>query len=116
MEPIKYDLDIWQGQTFERSLVWKDETNTPVDLTGFTARMHIRVAVRAPTTLIELTTENDRITFGSLPGQINLLIPADVSTPIVVSDGVYDLELVSPTNIVRRLMEGKVSFHPEVTR
>lgn len=116
MEPVEYDLKIYQGQTFSLSFIWKDELGTPIDLTGYTARMHIRAAVKAATTLIELTSENGHISIGPAPGQVKLEIPAAVSTPIVVPSGVYDLELESPSGFVRRLLMGKVTFVPEVTR
>ena len=116
MDPITYDLKIYQGQTFELSLIWKDEDQLPVDLTGYTAKMHIRATVKAPDVLIELSNTNSRIVLGAVPGQIKLLIPPEISSPILVQQGVYDLELTSPVGFVRRFMQGKVHFYPEVTR
>lgn len=116
MKPVELDLDIWQGQTFKKSIVWKDASGVPLDLTGFKARMHIRVATKAATVLIELTTENNRIKLNEAPGRIDLVIEAAQSTPIQVPTGVYDLELESPSGEVRRLVQGKITFHPEVTR
>ena len=37
-----YDITIEQGATFRLSLVWKDSSNVPVNLTGYTARMQVR--------------------------------------------------------------------------
>lgn len=38
----RYDLTINKGATFAPKFTWKDEEKNLVDLTGYTARMHIR--------------------------------------------------------------------------
>jgi hypothetical protein len=56
----QYDITCEQGATFARTLQWLDENEVAVDLTGYTARMHVRKTVKATTTLVELTTSNSR--------------------------------------------------------
>ncbi|MFN9956503.1 MAG: hypothetical protein ACK55I_25675, partial [bacterium] len=51
-----------QGATFEKAFEYKDSTKTSINLTGYTARLQVRSDTDASTTLIELTTENNRIT------------------------------------------------------
>ena len=114
MAPGKLDLDIYQGATFRKQLVWKINS-VVVDLTGFTARMQIRVSADAASSLVELTTENGGITLTAVDGQIDLLIEAADTTALSFSTGVYDLELVNGTEIFR-LCQGKVTLHKEVTR
>ena len=41
MKPGKIDLDIYQGATFRKQLIWK-LNKAVVDLTGYTARMQVR--------------------------------------------------------------------------
>lgn len=113
----KLDLLIEQGATFKHALVVKQGTSaTPADLTGFTARMQIRTDVDAASPIIELTTENGRITITPLDGRIDLLIDADDTAAMSFDGGVHDLELVSAGGEVTRLVQGKVKLSREVTR
>lgn len=120
MSAVRQNLVIEQGATFVFNINWmqEDET-TPVDITGFTARMHIRDNIDAvDPALVELTTENSRITLGGTSGTIQLSISAVDTAAITFTEGVYDLELVNTggTGDVTRLTYGGVEVRPEVTR
>lgn len=88
----------------------------PVNLTGYTARMHIRDSVDASTTIATLTTENGGITLGGAAGTVELLMAAAATSAIAVSQAVYDLEIVDTLLKVTRLLEGSITFKKEVTR
>lgn len=108
-----------QGATFSRTITWKDSANAAYDLTGFTARMHVRKTVITANTIITLTTANSRITLGSnaaTKGQITLTISAADTANLVPAVYVYDLEIVSGGGIVDRLIEGNFVVKAEVTR
>lgn len=112
----KYDFYIEQGATFNRTVVWKDSNEDPVNLTGYTARMQVRKAVTSPTTILDLTTENSKIALGGALGTITLtLAPTDTET-LETFCGVYDLELQSASGFVTRLLEGQITISREVTR
>jgi hypothetical protein len=112
-----YSIQIEQGATFALNITWKDSSGTPVDITGFTARMQVRRSVSAATVEVELNTENGRIDLGGAAGTIGLSIPADVTAALSGwRNAVYDLELVSTTGVVKRLLSGAVELIPEVTR
>jgi len=112
----KHDIYIEQGATWSLPLVWKTIDGTPIDISGFTARMHIRKKITDAVFVVDLTTENGGITLGGTEGTIDLFISALDSAAIAIKDGVYDLELVSGGGIVTRLLEGKATVSPEVTR
>ena len=121
----KQNLDCDQGADFEQTLLWKDSSGAVVDLTGYTARMSIREEVTSPDPVIlSLTTENSRITLGSVGSpvsyNIKLSITAADTTAFVTNNEKqvwhYDLELVSGSGVVKRLIEGKFIVHPQVTR
>jgi len=108
-----------QGATFNRTITWKDSANAAYDLTGYTARMHVRTAIDAANTIITLTTSNSRITLGSnaaTKGQITLNISAADTANLTPAIYVYDLELVSGGGVVDRLIEGNFVVKAEVTR
>jgi hypothetical protein len=113
--PAKHNFYVYRGATFSEQVEWKDESGTPVNLTGFTARMHMRETLEVADPFLTLTTENGGITLGGLAGTIQLLASATQTTAISATSGVYDLELVSGANVTR-LLEGLVIISPEVTR
>jgi hypothetical protein len=91
------------------------------DLTGYTARMHVRRYVDSAVPVIVLTTENDRIRLGNLDpsdGTINLFIRAEDTRdiPSTNTSCVYDLEIISPSNEVDRIIQGAFNLSLEVTR
>lgn len=112
-----YDFYINQGTTWSVSLTYKDEQGNPVDLTGYTAKMQVRPSVRSQKVLLELSTSNGKITIDGPAGRIQLqLEPQDTTNLGLVRQGVYDLEMTSPSLVVDRLLEGTVFIRPEVTR
>lgn len=116
MAAAPYDITIEQGATWRTTLTVKDATGTTVDLTGYTARMQIRPSVESTTVLLELNTTGSGITVTGPAGQIALLITATATTGINWTGAVYDLELTAPSGDVTRLLQGRVTLSPEVTR
>ena len=132
----KYNITCQQGSTFDLELLLQygnpdypancaDPNNCPEflpwDLTGYRARMQVRKYVDSATVMAELTTENlssFRITLGkptATDGIITLFMRAEDTREIATS-GVYDIEIISPTNEVDRVLQGQFTLSPEVTR
>lgn len=79
--------------------------------------MHVRTETDSEAIILELTTENGRITIYGSQGRIDLSVPASVMESIEPDKYVYDLEVRSPvTGIVTRLTQGNFVVRPEVTR
>lgn len=115
--PAKHNLYVYRGATLSEAVTWKDENNVPIDLTGFTARMHMRETLEAATPFLTLTTENGGIALGGVAGTIDIIASATATSAITATEGVYDLELIASDGItVTRLLEGVVFISPEVTR
>jgi hypothetical protein len=110
-----YDLCIQQGATFRRVITWKAD-GALVNLTGYTARMQIRATAEAATSLIELTTANNRIALGGAAGTITLTISATDTAALTAGRAVYDLELVAPDATVTCLIGGVVTIPRNITR
>lgn len=116
MTAAQHDITIEQGATFTLNLVWRDANNVPVNLTGYTARMQVRSSYTDPTAQLSLTTENGAIVLGGALGTIAVTASATSTDDITVRSGVYDLELQASDGTVTRLVQGKVTISPEVTR
>ena len=110
------NIVIEQGATFTWNLIWNDSTSTPVDLTGYTARMQVRKTKASTEKLLDLTTENGGITLGGALGTIAVVASAALTEAVDAKSGVYDLELESASGVVKRLIEGEVTISLEVTR
>jgi hypothetical protein len=110
-----YKIVCDQGATFERVITVKDSTGSPMNLTGYTARMQVRREIESSTILVELTTENGRIALGGAAGTITLSMNA-ATTAAIEDEGVYDLEIISNAGAVHRVLKGRFVLQLEVTR
>jgi len=110
-----YDIETFQGDTFTLPIVWRDEAEELVDLTGYTARMQLRTSGDADDFSLELTTENDRITLDGVAGTIDLNVSAEDMAAVEAGTYRYDLEMVIGDS-VKKLLRGKFKIIAEVTR
>lgn len=111
-----YNITCNQGATFQRLITYTDSARDPINLTSFTARMHVRTVVNAASTVLELTTENSRIALGGVAGTVSLTVAANTTANLTPAIYVYDLEVVSAGGVVTRLVEGNFNVKAEVTR
>jgi hypothetical protein len=110
----KYNIKVEQGTTFILDFTIKTGS-TPWNLTNYTARMQVRTSVNATTTLLSITN-SDYITLGGSLGTVAISVPASLTDDLIAGRHVYDFELVSSGGQVWRVLEGKFSVSPEVTR
>ena len=92
MIPVRKPLTVQAGTTFEFVIRFKDRFRNIIDLTGYTALMHIREKAESATTLAVLSTENGGIIITGNLGKVTLLMPN-----VDISSGVYDLLLIAPS-------------------
>lgn len=113
----RYNLAIQQGATLSVALTWKDSNDAPVNLTGYTARLQVRETYDSGNAVLSLNTSNGGIALGGTAGTINLSAAATATAALSAPfTGVYDLELVSASGDVTRLLEGLATVSPEVTK
>ena len=115
MAATTYDILIEQGATYSQVITYK-EAGVAINLTGYTARMQVRATLESASTVVELTTANSRIALGGAAGTITLTISATDTAALTAGRGVYDLELVSGSGIVTRLLQGVATISRNVTR
>jgi hypothetical protein len=121
----KYPLKIDVGTTFSRIVTWRekrlDGTIVRRDLTGYTALLQIKNRVGG-TVLIELTNASGiqlqqvEDSQGSALGTIKFLITDEQTVNLKNTEGTYDLLLSAPSGERYRLLEGKVTFRPAVSK
>ena len=74
--PARRDLVIKQGATWLYPITWERPAGTPVDISGFTARMQIRDDAYSSTVLVDMTTANGRITIDGPAGTVTFTAKA----------------------------------------
>jgi len=120
----KYSFVIEQGATTDFEIQYKDSAGTPVNLSGYHARMQIR-SDYGGTLIANLSSSLDSDgtglnlsgSDGTTPlssGSIGLFISAASSSQFTFSEAKYDLELVTGTTVTR-LLEGKVKLSRNIT-
>ena len=113
MAAANYDLYIEQGATFTLQLVWKDDEGTPIDITGYSARMQIRRNYGSEP-VISLA-DGEGLVLGNTAGTIEITITDEQTEAITITSGRYDLELEFG-GVVTRLIEGLVDISRGVTK
>lgn len=115
MVPGKYNIVCPQGSTLSQELTYSiNDVN--VNLTGYSARMQVREKYTSTSTVLNLTNSNGGIVLGGASGTITINVTATQTSNITAKEYIYDLELVSSSNVVNRIIEGKFIVTPEVTK
>lgn len=131
----KYSFTIEQGTTVDFELQYKDSSNTPIDLTGYTGAMSIRSTYSGSgETYLALTSlsgsqYNDGKPSGSAflsisgsnlstppsSGSIGIYIGWELTDGLTfTSPAYYDIELTTGS-IRTRILEGRINLSQQVT-
>jgi len=111
--PIKRDWNIYQGQTWNRSIVRLDANKTPIDLSDWKARMVIRNGKNGP--LLFQLTEEDGITITGEIGLVSWALSREQTESVPITQADYDLFLISPDeSLAYPILYGKLIFTPYV--
>lgn len=105
-----------QGTDFVHVIGLKNSDGTIFVLTGYSARMQIRETISSVNPVLELTTANGRISINGSAGQLTLSVTNADTSAFTWRSGVYDLEIISGSNVVTRIMQGNATVSLEVTR
>lgn len=105
-----------QGADFDESFTWRDENDSIIDLSGYSARMKIRKSPDS-SAVIASYTDATEITLASTDPNITIFV-AGATTAGYDWTGyaVYDLELVSAGGLIYRVLQGKIELSREVTK
>jgi hypothetical protein len=127
MSAGKYNFIIEQGSTTSFEIQYKDDSNNPIDLTGYSGRMQIKsdysdnTPITYTTISSSLYADGTGLNFsgsnGIIPptsGSVGLYISAISSSTFTFDTAKYDLELYSGS-VVIRLIEGTIKMSRGVT-
>lgn len=101
-----FNLSIDQGADYEVTFTYADSSQSPIDVTGYSALMQLRVSPGDD--VILSLTDLAGITVGTTDGTFSVFIPA-VQTTALTQDCRYDLLITDTTGHRTRLVEGAAS-------
>lgn len=111
------DLTIERGATFTRTISWKDAGGNPINLLGYSARMQARRSHSCASAFIDIdSSSKGGIDIDEVTGIVTISLTAAQTSAIRESAGVYDIEMENASGVTTRLLEGKITISPEVTR
>jgi hypothetical protein len=111
------DICIFKGGTFNQTLFYETgEPSSPVDLSGYTAKMQVRSKPESKAVILELSTSNGRIVLNETTGSIRLFVAAtDTENLSSCKDAVYDLFLYNGATKTP-VLKGNVIISETVTK
>ena len=110
-----YNITGYQGDYLQLTLNVKDSNGSALNLSGYEVRGQVRSSYGSTGVLLDLNP----IVTSNVSGTIAININSYISQDLPVSDHVYDIERYPsgiPTGNTIKLMRGKFSILPEVTR
>lgn len=112
----RYHIKIEKGADLLLTIDVKDSTSSAVNFSGYpTVRSKFKNFVSDTSSVLEANNTNSRLTFSDTTGRIDFNVPASVTTSLNEGEGVYDIEVVSNSGQVYRILEGTFEISPEVT-
>jgi hypothetical protein len=118
----RYSFTIEQGSTVDFSIVYKDSTGNPVDLSYYNSKLQIRTTYGSiPLLTLSSSLNNDGTGLNmsnASSGSIGIYIASCTSSLLNFTEAIYDLDIISGSGecpVVTRILEGKVRLSKEVT-
>jgi hypothetical protein len=112
-----YNFTIDQGAQYTTTIVYQNPNGTPIDLTGYTAAMQLRVQAAAPNpaSLTLTSAPGGGIVITPLAGQLDITITTAQAATLDARFYVYDLELTL-SGVVSRIIQGQITVSAQVTQ
>lgn len=111
--PQQIDYEIWQGDTWLPGTITATLNSTPINFTGYAAKMEIRHAITREVVLTLTSSPAFGITLSSV-GVITLSMTA-TQTAGLLGEYVYDLQLTYPSGNIRTYTYGTITVYLDAT-
>lgn len=111
-QAAEYDFNIQKGATLDFNIVYKDSSKRPVNLTGYKAKCVAQYNTKTFT--INATIENPChgcIRLYMSPYETSRIFTLDYKYTSI-TEYTYQLNLISPSNISYRILNGKICVSP----
>ena len=112
-----YNFTIQQGADFPLTIAWatrEGTVDTPVDITGFSARLQIK-GINPDQTIQWLSTGvSPIITVDTVNKEFIIAVPNADTAAYIFTSGEYEFEAISPSGIIYRHLKGSVILEKEL--
>jgi hypothetical protein len=112
IEPGTYNFTIYAGANWDRTFTVSID-GTPVSWNGYTARMIVKQYESSPAVISLTNGAGITLGAGTTTGTIKVEMSA-TQTAIMPGRYIYDLELITGTNVTR-ILQGKIIVDGQVT-
>lgn len=111
-QPAIYDFSILKGTSFDLDIIYKDSSKNPVNLTGFKTRCGAQFNNKTFSINTKITDPcHGCIRLFMSPFETSRIFTMDYKYS-TVTDYSYQLDIISPSNQVIRIMEGTICVSP----
>ena len=107
--------EVDQNTTFTFKIEYKDSSNTPIDLTGATAKMQVRDQKGGSKLSFTLTSPAGGITIDGPNGVIVVKMTPTQTNKLFYPKSAYDLMIVDSNSNKTKLLEGFLTLSRSVT-
>lgn len=106
-------VKVFRGDTWKRAWVLKDDGDNPVDLSGVSARLHVRDQAGAK--VAEASTADGRLVVQPAQGRVDMTVPA---AAMALAPGAYrfDLEITTAGGDVHTLEQSTLVVLEDMSR
>ena len=111
--PGTYNMTCYQGASFDKTFTATND-GTPINWTGYTAKMQVRQYVNTADTAVLTLTTGSGIVAGANDGKIIVSATATQTGAIPQGNYVYDIELTSGAAVIR-IVQGRFTVDGQVT-
>lgn len=115
MSATRYDFKVDVGSTVTIPLRFTDSDGVAINMSAYTFEMQCRETVSSDTVLFEVSNGDGVDMSAAASGWVTITISKAKTSAVSVRSGVYDLERTLGAETVR-VIQGNVTFSPEVTR
>jgi hypothetical protein len=115
-----YWIKTQAGEDFAEVFNLQNDDGSPVNLTGYTARMQVRRTHKATTPALSLTSPDAGLVINGAAGTITVSVSNAQTSALCLDNDrtqyVYDLEIESGAGLVTKVSRGFFTVLPEATR
>lgn len=105
-----------QGATYSATIRYKNRQGQIVPLTGFQARMQLRLSPD-DSPVVSITTGGGDMTIDGDAGEVSIALSPSTTDAIPANVYLFDVEIYTPGDeVVHRIMEGKAYVRAQVTK
>lgn len=110
LKPKRYDIEIYQGDTFGFALQFKDSTNALINVTGWSALAQIKNSDGTPAPTAAFTT-----VIGTTDGKITIKLTDVQSGDLPEGEYKYDVQVTDSAGNKRTYIGGRITVVEDIS-